>query len=144
MLFIKDWPYLAMIVLRHLGDLDMESITMEENHEKEANPDLGTVVLELTDTGAVNIRYSGDIKLYQVVGMLGVGMFDIGTKNFLVPYLDQQSVNLAQHLAKSDERKGGAHISDIALEKIEILNAKLGGIMRIIDDFRGHPSLGAR
>jgi len=83
----------------------------------------------------MDLQYVGDVKLYEVLGMLTTAMADLYTKNFIVPYMNQQSMKIVDHL-KSEPLKVDNDELAKSSKEISELNAGLKNIMGLVDSFK--------
>lgn len=86
--------------------------------------------------GTMGLDYSGDVKLYEIMGMLAVTMADLYTKNFVVPYMNQQSVKIVDHLSKKMDEDNNDDVITSGIKEVHELNDGLKGILGIIDAFK--------
>lgn len=99
-----------------------------------------SLTITVDSGGTMGLDYSGDIKLYEIMGMLAVTMADLYTKNFVVPYMNQQSVKIVEHLTKKLDHEDDETISK-GIQEVHELNDGLKGIMSIIESFKqGQPA----
>lgn len=114
---------------------------MSSTEESVAAPNTSKSLTITVDVGGtMGLDYSGDIKLYEIIGMLAVTMGDLYIKNFVVPYMNQQSVKIVEHLTNKLDEGDGETISK-GIQEVQELNDGLKGIMGIIESFKqGQPA----
>lgn len=94
-----------------------------------------SVTINVAENGTMDLEYSGDVKLYEILGMLVTAMADLYTKNFIVPYMNQQSVKIVDHLKSDPIKIDGDNLAKNSKD-ISELNSGLKNIMNLVDSFK--------
>lgn len=97
--------------------------------------------IQIKEDGSMGLEFDGDFNLYEIMGMLTVSIVDMSVKHFIVPYLNEQSNKLSEHILtniKSDA------IPDLGkgMEDINELNDSVKKIMGLVDAFKGMQDIG--
>lgn len=106
------------------------SMDTENKKEKSINIDVNT-------DGSMNLNMDGNFSLYEIIGLLTVSLLDVSSKHFIVPYLNEQSKRLVDHLV--EELKGsipdGEDVKS-ASKDVSELNDSVKQIMGLVESFK--------
>ncbi len=114
---------------------------VESNTEETSGNVAKALRIQIKEDGSMGLEFDGDFNLYEIMGMLTVSMIDMSVKHFIVPYLNEQSNKLSEHIVsqvKSDA------VPDLGkgMEDINELNDSVKKIMGLVDAFKGMQGAG--
>ena len=92
--------------------------------------------LQVNENGSMGMEFDGDFNLHEITGMLLVSLADIFTKHFTVPYLNEQSLKIVEHLSAELNPISEKTDLDKELKGINELNGSVKEILNLVDAFK--------
>ena len=103
--------------------------------DEDNNDGSKSLIIKTDDDGKMSMDFDGEYKLYEVFGILTVTMADMFVKNFMVPYMNEQSVKIVEHL-KNTTAEPQADINN-GIKDVAELNLSVKKIMSLVNQFKG-------
>ncbi len=99
------------------------------------------LLIQIKKDGSMGSEFDGDFNLYEIMGMLTISIVDMSVKHFIVPYMNEQSTKLSEHLLSHIKTDS---IPDLGkgMEDINELNDSVKKIMGLVDAFKGMQDVG--
>ena len=107
----------------------------DQTKDSEEKTNSKSLTIRTAEDGAMSMDFDGEYKLYEIIGILGVTLSDLFVKNFMVPYMNEQSVKIVQHLEASASE--GEVDLDQSMKDVSELNSSVKKIMGLVDAFKG-------
>ena len=111
-------------------------MTEEVNLNTENNEVVKTLKIFINKNGSMGLDFDGDFNLYEIMGMLTVSLVDMSVKHFIVPYMNEQSTKLSEHIIDSIKTNPVPDLGK-GMEDINELNDSVKKIMGLVDAFKG-------
>jgi len=114
---------------------------MKSNIQKDSGEVLKTLQLRVNKDGSMGLDFDGEFNLYEIMGMLTVSLVDMSVKHFIVPYMNEQSVKLSEHIISHINSDSTTDLGK-GMEDINELNDSVKKIMGLVDAFKGMQGAG--
>jgi len=92
--------------------------------------------LQINKDGSMSMAFDGDFNLHEITGVLVISLIDIFTKHFTVPYLNEQSTKIVEHLSSIINPIDKDSNLGEGLKDINALNGSVKEILGLVDAFK--------